>query len=420
MKFGTKAIHAGIEPDPSTGAIMTPVYQTSTYVQASPGKHKGYEYARTQNPTRTALEKNLAALENGKYARCFASGMAATDAVAKLLKPGDEVISINDLYGGTYRIFTKVFAQYGIKFHFVPMDNPAEVSKYVNERTKMLWVETPTNPMMSIVDIKALAGVARQNNAWLVVDNTFASPYLQNPLDLGADIVLHSITKYLGGHSDTVMGATITNDAAIEERLAFLQNACGAVPGPQDCFLVLRGIKTLFARVTEKGLLLSESPPGERGLPGAVPRRNRLISGLATALVVVEAAEDSGTLITVTCALEQGRDVYAVPGPINSKTSRGTNRLIRDGAVPILEPGDLTRALGLGGTESRKANVPFPLHLSDNEARVLASLRPDPSHVDELALSSGMSIGLLLGTLLGLEIGGLAEQLPGAMFRRRS
>jgi DNA processing protein len=181
-----------------------------------------------------------------------------------------------------------------------------------------------------------------------------------------------------------------------------------------------RGNARLFARVTEKGLLLSESPPGERGLPGAFPRRNRLISGLATALVVVEAAEDSGTLITVTCALEQGRDVYAVPGPINSKTSRGTNRLIRDGAVPILEPGDLTRALGLGGTESRKANVPFPLHLSDNEARVLASLRPDPSHVDELALSSGMSIGLLLGTLLGLEIGGLAEQLPGAMFRRRS
>jgi cystathionine gamma-lyase len=251
MKFGTKAIHAGIEPDPSTGAIMTPVYQTSTYVQASPGKHKGYEYARTQNPTRTALEKNLAALENGKYARCFASGMAATDAVAKLLKPGDEVTSINDLYGGTYRIFTKVFAQYGIKFHFVPMDNPAEVSKYVNERTKMLWVETPTNPMMSIVDIKALAGIARQNNAWLVVDNTFASPYLQNPLDLGADIVLHSITKYLGGHSDTVMGATITNDAAIEEKLAFLQNACGAVPGPQDCFLVLRGIKTLHLRMRQ-------------------------------------------------------------------------------------------------------------------------------------------------------------------------
>ena len=251
MKFGTKAIHAGIEPDPSTGAIMTPVYQTSTYVQASPGEHKGYEYARTQNPTRTALEKNLAALENGKYARCFASGMAAIDAVAKLLKPGDEVISTNDLYGGTYRIFTKVFAQYGIKFHFVAMDKPAEVEKYVNERTKMLWVETPTNPMMSIVDIKAMATIAKENNAWLAVDNTFASPYLQNPLDLGADIIVHSITKYLGGHSDTVMGATITNDAAIEERLAFLQNACGAVPGPQDCFLVLRGIKTLHLRMRQ-------------------------------------------------------------------------------------------------------------------------------------------------------------------------
>ena len=251
MKFGTKAIHAGIEPDPATGAIMTPIYQTSTYVQKSPGEHKGYEYARTQNPTRTALEKNLAALENGKYARCFASGMAATDAVAKLLKPGDEVISINDLYGGTYRIFTKVFAPYGIKFHFVPMDNPEEVSKYVNERTKMLWVETPTNPMMRIVDLKAMATLAKQSNVWLAVDNTFASPYLQTPLDLGADIVVHSITKYLGGHSDTVMGATVTNDAAIEEKLAFLQNACGAVPGPQDCFLVLRGIKTLHLRMRQ-------------------------------------------------------------------------------------------------------------------------------------------------------------------------
>lgn len=251
MKFGTKAIHAGIEPDPSTGAIMTPIYQTSTYVQKSPGQHKGYEYARTQNPTRTALEKNLAALENGKYARCFASGMAATDAIAKLLKPGDEVISTNDLYGGTYRIFTKVFAQYGITFHFVSMNNLEEVSRHVNERTKMLWVETPTNPMMNIVDIKAIATIAKQCNAWLVVDNTFASPYLQNPLDLGADIVVHSITKYLAGHSDTVMGATITNDAAIEEKLAFLQNACGAVPGPQDCFLVLRGIKTLHLRMRQ-------------------------------------------------------------------------------------------------------------------------------------------------------------------------
>jgi len=251
MKFGTKAIHAGIEPDPSTGAIMTPIYQTSTYVQTSPGEHKGYEYARTQNPTRTALEKNLAALENGKYARCFASGMAATDAIAKLLKPGDEVISTNDLYGGTYRIFTKVFAQYGIKFHFVSMDKPEEVSKYVNERTKMIWVETPTNPMMNIVDIKAMAAIARQASAWLVVDNTFASPYLQTPLDLGADIVVHSITKYLGGHSDTVMGATVTNDADIEEKLAFLQNSCGAVPGPQDCFLVLRGIKTLHLRMRQ-------------------------------------------------------------------------------------------------------------------------------------------------------------------------
>ncbi len=249
MKFGTKAIHAGIEPDPSTGAIMTPVYQTSTYVQKSPGVHQGYEYARTQNPTRTALEKNLAALENGKFARCFASGMAATDAVAKMLKPGDEVISTNDLYGGTYRIFTKVFAQYGIKFHFVPMHDVKKVAEYVTPNTKMFWVETPTNPMMNVIDIQAIAGLAKNSKATLVVDNTFASPYLQNPLDLGADIALHSITKYLAGHSDTVMGCTITNDQAIEEKLAFLQNACGAVPGPQDCFLVLRGIKTLHLRM---------------------------------------------------------------------------------------------------------------------------------------------------------------------------
>ncbi|MEM8969078.1 MAG: cystathionine gamma-synthase [Bacteroidota bacterium] len=249
MKFGTKAIHSGVEPDPTTGAIMTPIYQTSTYVQASPGDHKGYEYARTQNPTRHTLEQNLAALENGTHARCFASGMAAVDAVIKLLKPGDEVISTNDLYGGSYRIFTKIFANYGIKFHFVPMNDLESVKEKVTDKTRMFWIETPTNPMMNVVDIQAMAELAKENHTWTVVDNTFATPYLQNPLDLGADMVLHSITKYLGGHSDTVMGAVIVKDSALDEQLGFIQNSCGAVPGPQDCFLVLRGIKTLHVRM---------------------------------------------------------------------------------------------------------------------------------------------------------------------------
>ncbi|MEM6844156.1 MAG: cystathionine gamma-synthase [Bacteroidota bacterium] len=249
MKFGTKTIHAGIDPDPTTGAIMTPIYQTSTYVQASPGDHTGYEYARTQNPTRHVLEQNLAALENGTHARCFASGMAAVDAVIKLLKPGDEVISTNDLYGGSYRIFTKIFANYGIKFHFVPMNNLEAAKEKITDKTRMFWVETPTNPMMNVVDIQAVVDLAKDNNIWTVVDNTFATPYLQNPLDLGADMVLHSITKYLGGHSDTVMGAVIVKDSNLDEQLGFIQNSCGAVPGPQDCFLVLRGIKTLHVRM---------------------------------------------------------------------------------------------------------------------------------------------------------------------------
>ncbi len=248
-KLATKLIHAGVEPDPSTGAIMTPIYQTSTYVQAAPGDHKGYEYARTQNPTRTALQNALAAIENGKYGLCFGSGMAATDAVAKLLQPGDEVIVANDLYGGTYRIFTKVFANYGIKFHFIDMSNAENIRGYINEKTKMIWTETPTNPLLNIVDIAACGTIAKEHKLLLVVDNTFASPYLQNPLDQGADIVLHSATKYLGGHSDVVHGALIMNDAALEEKLRFIQNSCGAVPGPHDCWLVLRGIKTLHVRM---------------------------------------------------------------------------------------------------------------------------------------------------------------------------
>lgn len=261
MKFGTKTIHAGVKPDPSTGAIMTPIYQTSTYVQESPGKHKGYEYARTQNPTRETLEANLAALENGKYARCYASGLAAVDTLLKMLKPGDEVVSSNDLYGGTYRIFTKVFQDFGIKFHFVNMSDPEEVIKVLSPRTKMLWVETPTNPMMTVVDIEKMVELAATVKARVVVDNTFSSPYLQRPLEQGVDVVLHSITKYIGGHSDTVMGALITNNENIAEQMAFLQNSCGGVPGPQDCFLVLRGIKTLHVRMQrhcENGMAIAK------------------------------------------------------------------------------------------------------------------------------------------------------------------
>lgn len=249
MRLETKLIHAGVEPDPSTGAIMTPIYQTSTYVQSAPGHHKGYEYARTQNPTRDALQKALAAIEGGAWGLSFASGMAATDSILKLLSPGDEVIAANDMYGGTYRIFTKVFEKYGVRFHFVDMQDPKSLLPVLNERTKLIWTETPTNPMMTITDIAAVAALAKKHNALLCVDNTFASPYLQNPLAFGADLVVHSATKYLGGHSDVVHGCIIGNDPALEERLRFIQNSCGAVPGPQDCFLVLRGLKTLHVRM---------------------------------------------------------------------------------------------------------------------------------------------------------------------------
>jgi cystathionine gamma-lyase len=249
MKFGTKAIHAGVEPDPSTGAIMTPIFQTSTYVQESPAKHKGYAYARGANPTRNSLQKNLAALENGRYAICFSSGMGATDAVIKLLNPGDEVITSNDLYGGSYRMFRRVFEKYGIKFHFIDLTDASTIQPLINSKTKLFWLETPTNPLMNIVDIKACVDIAKKHNIIVAVDNTFASPYLQNPLDLGADIVMHSVTKYLGGHSDVIMGALVMNDEKLHQELAFIQNSCGAVPGPQDSFLVLRGIKTLHLRM---------------------------------------------------------------------------------------------------------------------------------------------------------------------------
>lgn len=248
-KFATKAIHAGQEPDPSTGAIMPPIYQTSTYVQESPGKHKGFAYARGKNPTRSALERNIAALENAKHGLCFSSGMGAMDAVIKLLAPGDEVITGDDLYGGSYRMFTKIFEPMGIKFHFINLSDANNIKKYLSPKTKLIWIETPTNPTMQIVDITACAAIAKSAGAWLAVDNTFASPYLQNPLDLGADIVMHSVTKYLGGHSDVVMGALCLNDDKVYERLAFIHNSCGATPGPMDSFLVLRGIKTLHLRM---------------------------------------------------------------------------------------------------------------------------------------------------------------------------
>lgn len=249
MKFATKAIHAGVHPDPATGAIMTPIYQTSTYVQDGVGNHKGYEYSRTQNPTRHALEKNIAAIENGEHGACFGSGLAAIDCIIKMLNPGDEIISTNDLYGGSYRLFTTIFAKYGLIFHFVDMQDPSAVAAMVNERTKLIWVETPTNPMMNIIDIKAMADISKKANALLCVDNTFATPYLQNPLDLGADVVMHSVTKYLGGHSDVIMGALVCNDDALANEMYRIQNSSGAVTGPMDSFLVLRGIKTLHLRM---------------------------------------------------------------------------------------------------------------------------------------------------------------------------
>jgi len=261
MKTGTKFIHAGAEPDPSTGAIMTPIYQTSTYVQEAPAQNKGYEYARSQNPTRTALEKAYAEIENGKFGLAFSSGVAATDAVIKLLSPGDEVICGNDMYGGTYRLFTKVFQKFGIKFHYVDMQDVKNVAAAINENTKLVWAETPTNPLMNICDIEGIASLTKPKNILLCVDNTFASPYLQNPLDLGADIVMHSATKYLGGHSDVIQGALMMNDQKLRDELYFIQKSCGAVPGPMDCFLVLRGIKTLHLRMqrhSENGRKIAE------------------------------------------------------------------------------------------------------------------------------------------------------------------
>jgi cystathionine beta-lyase len=249
LKFNSKTIHGGQRPDKGYGAVMPPVYLTSTYAQSTPGGHQGYEYSRTHNPTRTALEASLASIEDGAHGFCFGSGMAAIDAVIKLLSPGDEVISTNDLYGGSYRIFTKIFEDFGIGFHFVDMQDPANVAAKINAKTKLIWVETPTNPMMNVVDIEAIHRLVADQEILLAVDNTFASPYLQQPLNLGADIVMHSATKYLGGHSDVILGALVVRDTVLAERLSFIQNASGAVCGPLDAFLVLRGIKTLHVRM---------------------------------------------------------------------------------------------------------------------------------------------------------------------------
>ena len=249
LRLNSKFIHAGVEPDPSTGAIMTPIYQTSTYVQQAPDMHKGYDYSRASNPTRSALEKAMAAIENGKHALIFSSGVAATDAIVRLLQSGDEVIAGNDMYGGTFRLFTKVLSKMGIRFHFVDTTNIENIVSNINDATKLVWIETPTNPLMNITDIAAVASVTKAHNILLAVDNTFASPYLQNPLDLGADIVMHSVTKYIGGHSDVIQGSLVVNDKNLWDQLHFIQKSTGAVPGPQDCFLVLRGIKTLHVRM---------------------------------------------------------------------------------------------------------------------------------------------------------------------------
>lgn len=249
LRFNSATIHGGQSPDKAYGAVMPPIYQTSTYAQSTPGGHQGYEYSRTHNPTRSALERSIASIENGKHGLAFASGMAAMDTVLKLFNPGDEIISTNDLYGGSYRLFTKIFEKYGLKIHFVNMDKPEMVAQHLNNKTRLIWIETPTNPMMNVVDIRAIAALGKANNTLVAVDNTFSSPYLQQPLDFGADIVMHSATKYLAGHSDTVLGLLVVNDDALEEQLAFIQNSTGAVPGPMDCFLTIRGIKTLHLRM---------------------------------------------------------------------------------------------------------------------------------------------------------------------------
>ena len=348
MHFNTKTIHGNQKHDEATGAVMPPIYQTSTYAQASPGKHKGYEYSRTGNPTRTALENALASIENGDFGLAFGSGLAAIDAVMKLFKPGDEIISTNDLYGGTFRLFTKIFEKYGLKFHFLSMNDTNGISERINKNTKLIWVETPTNPMLNIIDIEAVATIAKKHQILLTVDNTFATPYLQTPLDLGADIVMHSATKYIGGHSDLVMGALIVKDKTLAEQLYFIQNASGAVCGPMDSFLALRGIKTLHVRMQRHcenaraiAKYLNEHPKVENVYyPGLKNHPNHSI------------------------AKKQMRDF----GGMISFTTKGNNY---DDAIRIVENLKLfTLAESLGGVESLSGHPASMTHASiPKEAR---------------------------------------------------
>lgn len=286
MKFGTKVIHSGLQTDPATGAIITPIYQTSTYVQKKPGENMGFEYSRTNNPTRSALEKNIASIENGKFAICYSSGMGAADAIIKLLKPGDSIICNKDVYGGTYRMFEQVFSNFGLNFEYIDLTNSQNLNASINKKTKMIWIETPSNPLLNILDIKAICATAHRKDIIVVADNTFASPALQNPLDLGADIVLHSATKYLGGHSDLIMGAVITNNPGIYEKLFLITKSCGAVPGPMDCFLTLRGIKTLSIRMEKhcenakkiNEFLSNQKEVGAIYWPGRQDHKNHIIA----------------------------------------------------------------------------------------------------------------------------------------------
>jgi cystathionine beta-lyase/cystathionine gamma-synthase len=337
MKAATKFIHAGAEPDPSTGAIMTPIYQTSTYVQEAPGKNKGFEYARSQNPTRKALEEALAIIENGKFGLAFSSGVAATDAVIKLLAPGDEVIAASDMYGGTYRLFTKVFEKFGIKFIYTDTTDIENIKKAGTEKTKLIWLETPTNPLMNITDIAAVAAVSKELGALLCVDNTFATPYLQNPLDLGADLVMHSSTKYLGGHSDVIQGALVMNDANLREQLYFIQKSCGAVPGPMDCFLMLRGIKTLHVRMKqhcENGRMIAEwlrqHPkiakvywPGFTDHPGYAIARKQMIDfgGMISFELKDESIEETKRVLSSTRLFSLAESLGGVESLINHPAS---------------------------------------------------------------------------------------------------
>jgi cystathionine beta-lyase/cystathionine gamma-synthase len=368
MKAATKFIHAGAVPDPSTGAIMTPIYQTSTYVQEAPAKHKGYEYARSQNPTRKALEDAYAMIENAKFALAFGSGVAATDSVIKLLKPGDEVIAANDMYGGTYRLYTKIWEKFGLKFIYVDTTHPGNIQNAMTDKTKLVWIETPTNPLMNITDIEAVAALTRPKNILLAVDNTFASPALQNPLDLGADIVMHSATKYLGGHSDVIQGALMMNDAGLRDQLYFIQKSCGAVPGPMDCFLVLRGIKTLGIRMKahcENGIIIAHwlrsHPkvakvywPGFEDHPNhAVAKRQmRGFGGMISFTLNDESMEEATRVLSTTHLFSLAESLGGVESLINHPASMTHASIPREERIKNgLSDGLIRLSVGIEDTE---------------------------------------------------------------------